>query len=267
MDVSTHCDGNVKIIQGFFSKEECEELTSWLDNFPYDKLNPSAVKFWGKKQFHHNLENDPEWASEFEPVKHITDQIDQRILNALEITEPGKKWHAWPTAFIKMFPGSNPNEFDADKMEMFYHMDNQAHMATLITWGGVMYLNDNYVGGEIHYPVYDFTYKPIPGSMVLHSGFTVHGVKKVTEGTRYGLTSLISREGHWNQGCLPTPTGLPDGPSYLYPMGYWGRRVGDDRVDPGAEIKIPRPDGTTRSYCDNPGLSIQLWDKKYHRNY
>lgn len=267
MEVSTHCDGNVKIIEGFFSEEEAAELSAWMDSFPFDKLNPSAVKFWGKKQFHHNLENDPQWAPIFAPVKHITDQIDGRIQKALNLIEADQQWHAWPTAFIKMFPGSNPNENDAKTMEMFYHMDNQAHMATLINWGTVMYLNNDYEGGEIHYPVYDFKYKPVAGAMVLHSGFTVHGVKKVTEGTRYCLTALISKVGNWNNGVLPTPTGLSEGPSYLYPMGYWGRRVGDDRVDPGVEIKNPRPDGTTRPFCDNPAVGIELWNKKYVRAY
>jgi hypothetical protein len=267
MEVSTHCNGNVKIIQGFFTKEEAAELSSWFDTFPFEDLEVSSVKFWGKKQFHHSLQHDPKWAPIFAPVKHITDTIDERIRQALDLVQPGQTWHAWPTAFIKMYPGSNPNDYDADKMEMFYHMDNQAHMATLITWGGVMYLNEDYEGGEIRYPVYDFEYKPVAGSMVLHSGFTVHGVKKVTKGNRYGLTSLISRDGHWNNGCLPTPTGKPEGPSYIYPMGYWGRRVGDDRVDPGADIKILRPDGTTRPYCDNPSVGIDLWNKKYMRTY
>jgi hypothetical protein len=66
-----------------------------------------------------------------------------------------------------------------------------------IKYGGVIYLNDNYDGGEIAY--YDntdqervvFSYKPKSGDMVVHLASKAHGVLTVTSGTRYMITFFV----------------------------------------------------------------------------
>ena len=66
-----------------------------------------------------------------------------------------------------------------------------------IKYGGVIYLNDDYEGGEIaYYENIDsenvvFSYKPNSGDMVVHLASKPHGVVPVTKGTRYMLTFFV----------------------------------------------------------------------------
>jgi hypothetical protein len=58
-------------------------------------------------------------------------------------------------------------------------------------WGAIIYLNDNYSGGEIDYPDLNFMVKPKKGSMIVHSATFLHHVLPVIEGTRYMITTFI----------------------------------------------------------------------------
>lgn len=73
------------------------------------------------------------------------------------------------------------------------HSDNEG--GSEIDYGVVIYLNDNFEGGELSYPDLDLIVKPEKGMLVCHSGDVMHEVLKVTDGDRYTLTSFIrSRE-------------------------------------------------------------------------
>lgn len=60
-------------------------------------------------------------------------------------------------------------------------------------YGIVLYLNNDYQGGEIFYPHINLEIKPEAYSLILHPAHEAyrHGVKEVTEGTRYSMTSFI----------------------------------------------------------------------------
>jgi hypothetical protein len=68
------------------------------------------------------------------------------------------------------------------------HFDNQVQQSC--TNGLVLYLNDDYVGGEIYYPNRGVEYKPVKNSLVIHAANEVytHGVRAVHEGTRLFIT-------------------------------------------------------------------------------
>jgi hypothetical protein len=73
------------------------------------------------------------------------------------------------------------------------HYDGQHE--TTCKYGVVVYLNDDYTGGEIYYPNRQKEYKPIQNSVVIHSADKeyTHGVRTVKEGTRYFVTFFIHR--------------------------------------------------------------------------
>lgn len=52
--------------------------------------------------------------------------------------------------------------------------------------GANFYLNNDFEGGEIYYPELNFTFKPVPNSLVIHRGTPqfLHGVAEVTSGWR-----------------------------------------------------------------------------------
>lgn len=76
-----------------------------------------------------------------------------------------------------------------DEMKVHYDMG----MDPIIKYGAVLYLNDDYEGGEIYYPNLGIEIKPEAMSLVLHSSNMTHshGVKPVTKGTRYSLTTFL----------------------------------------------------------------------------
>lgn len=60
-------------------------------------------------------------------------------------------------------------------------------------YGVVLYLNDDYLGGELYYEYLDIEIKPTSGMLVIHSADKrhTHGVRTVTSGTRYGITMFV----------------------------------------------------------------------------
>jgi hypothetical protein len=62
-------------------------------------------------------------------------------------------------------------------------------------YGIVIYLNDDYEGGEIFYPNKNLIYKPVKNSAVIHSAREdyLHGINPVLSGTRYYMTLFADR--------------------------------------------------------------------------
>ena len=59
-------------------------------------------------------------------------------------------------------------------------------------YGMIIYLNDDYESGDIHYPEYDFSYKPKAGDLVIHDARNIHAVRRVKSGYRFTHSSYIS---------------------------------------------------------------------------
>jgi hypothetical protein len=142
--------------------------------------------------------------------------------------------------------------FHDPELEMFYHVDNQDHMAQPIFWGLVIYPNDGYEGGRIMYPQYDLKYQPKAGDMIMHEGYVRHGVEKVTSGERFCMAALTMKKGVWNPDPKPATTNRPEEPWY-YPVGYNGIRMPDDPIK--GFIKVPRPDGSVAKFKGFPDPS------------
>lgn len=56
----------------------------------------------------------------------------------------------------------------------------------------ILYLNDNYSGGQIYFPDHGIEFRPSAGSLVIFSGGidNVHGVKPITNGVRHTIVSF-----------------------------------------------------------------------------
>ena len=61
-------------------------------------------------------------------------------------------------------------------------------------FGCVIYLNDDYIGGETFYPDHNFKIVPKSGTLAIHLGDCNHrhGVTEVKENTRYTIASFWS---------------------------------------------------------------------------
>ena len=85
-----------------------------------------------------------------------------------------------------------------------------------------MYFNDNYEGGEMCYPEYNFCYKPKAGDLIVHDVKRIHAVKKVISGYRYYFQGMISDlfwvEKEIADGIyIPDPISInPEDPTYFF---------------------------------------------------
>ena len=86
-----------------------------------------------------------------------------------------------------------------------YHMDNTELNGTvtpqmdrnkfdpfpLVDLAAVLYINDDYKGGELTFPDLELEIKPKAGSLVVWAGSERHGVNKIEEGNRYTLITFL----------------------------------------------------------------------------
>jgi len=71
---------------------------------------------------------------------------------------------------------------------MAEHKDDETGVTD---FGCVIYLNENFDGGELVYPNLNKSLKPIAGSLVIHDSNEPHMVNTTTKGTRYMLTTFV----------------------------------------------------------------------------
>ena len=107
------------------------------------------------------------------------------------------------TAFIKLevggFWGEHSDNADFTELRNKSKMLKDGDPFKIVedtTHGIIVYLNDDYEGGEIYYPTQNVIYKPKAGSLVIHSSEELarHGVKPVISGTRYSYSSNFYTE-------------------------------------------------------------------------
>jgi predicted 2-oxoglutarate/Fe(II)-dependent dioxygenase YbiX len=89
-----------------------------------------------------------------------------------------QKWEVGSSAN----PHSDNSDFDGNPTDGF---DNLKYV-------GILYLNNDYEGGELYFPEHDISIRPNSGSMYIFSGGVenIHGVTEITNGTRYSIVSF-----------------------------------------------------------------------------
>jgi hypothetical protein len=85
-------------------------------------------------------------------------------------------------------------------VELKSHTDQNTDPS--IRYATIIYINDDYVDGELFFPNLDIKLKPKPGTMLIFPGNKEydHGVKHVGEGpTRYVLVGFIKEKDHYEK--------------------------------------------------------------------
>lgn len=77
-------------------------------------------------------------------------------------------------------------------------MDEHHDEASINAYGVVIYLNDNYNGGELEYTKLGLSLKPKAGMLVIHPAAEIfsHKVNEVKDNDRYTITTFIEKERH-----------------------------------------------------------------------
>lgn len=77
-------------------------------------------------------------------------------------------------------PAHTDNEVGEGGNESFQHRD----------FAALIYLNDNFSGGNTFYPELNIEIKPKVGSLVIHPCDMLHGISEIEDNTRYTINSF-----------------------------------------------------------------------------
>jgi len=182
----------ILIEEDFITQEQAELLVSWAQSKSQKNWTDEAGhyhEFWEGKSLPIS-ESD-------ELVKLVAEQLQHKIKALYELVYPELKGQV-SYSYIHTI-----NRFRAGH-SMPVHWDRGPYEENnTILHGVVVYLNDDYQGGEIYYPEKDIVIKPKKCSLVMHPGNEEyqHGVKEVINGDRYAVTLFIHerKEMHKNQ--------------------------------------------------------------------
>lgn len=196
----------VLVIDDFIDNDTCQTLYQYL-----------IYKLDHDKSFSHTNCNEqfsnvlvPSYGIDNSDIKSIVlDIIDrkhqlikQQFVDPLVKQNPqlyeGIALHHDSSDLVRWSPESNPSLGEhADNQ--YWDMPNKLHYSAHRDWSSVLYLNNDFEGGEFYFKEPHIKIEPKPGRLVIFgSGIDyIHGVKSVTKGARYTLPSW------WTYGNRP----------------------------------------------------------------
>lgn len=177
-------------IENFLTDEECD----YLENFARNN------KIWDVTESHYNengtiIYDHRPWENRVATLNTL-EKADMKVVEMLReiiqrlkpIIEEFFQVEADPTnPAIVRWPLGTYQFPHADKE---LHEGPDAGTENDFPWydlGTIFYLNDDYTGGELHFPRQEVAFKPKRKAVYFFPGdkYFIHGVDKVTSGTRY----------------------------------------------------------------------------------
>jgi len=162
----------INIVKNFLSKEECESLFNHYNKKIWDAEDPFVKTGFGLSQ---------DEALSFYEEDNLLSDIVRRI--GYHLSSHYNEEMELKTLFHSvMTPGAvNPLHWDN------YIENGQDDISTLF------YLNEDYVGGELHFPNQNQTIKPEIGTFIFFKGeeSLMHEVKEVIQGNRNAFVGFF----------------------------------------------------------------------------
>lgn len=164
---------NIVIIEGFIPRDKCDFIVSEINSksLIWESHTHEGIPDKVANKLHEQV---PEV---YEILKDAMDRLQAEIeyYFGRELNEgfPGiRKWvegEYQPLHADGEGPEGEPNE------------------AYIVDYGSVIYLNDDYEGGEIYFPDHGIDFKPVAGTVVFFPSNKLynHGVKAIKSGVRY----------------------------------------------------------------------------------
>lgn len=185
---------NAKIVDNIISKEDCEYLIQCA--ISSDLWDHGGHEFWDNRVIDYNsmLSFDKKAAT----IMYDSNIACRQIIK--DFYRLDNDIYSDTLQVIRWFPG----------MEQPPHADDmsntEVHGFSHREFGSIVYLNDEYSGGQTYYPNFDFYVTPKAGSIAIHPGDQehLHGVTKIEGGIRYTIASfLTSRKDMAHEWKLP----------------------------------------------------------------
>lgn len=182
----------VYLIKNFISEEEIAAFMQIINSTEEDEWGKDYVAQLKRESMHQfgtedyaamveqgKMHMNPEW---LDKSLEISGSLPATLANRIKELFVNKVSLNPMDCVQRHYPGSFMQE----------HVD-QEHDPSLI-YACVIYLNDDFNGGELYFPDIDLEVKPIRGSLMLFSASKkyLHGVRKVLPGpTRYAITGFV----------------------------------------------------------------------------
>jgi hypothetical protein len=167
----------IKYVEGFMPVDVALKISEYAKKYSDDFLEYGN----GEQEFTVHTYN--EIASRDKEVLHLMQEYAHKVYDfVLENYEgPFQDFIDEKTHIAKFTAGRGMHEhFDSNRPN---------DIATLV------YLNNDYVGGDIYFPKYNISYKPNPGDLLCFPDNPdyIHGVKVIDLGTRYTTPRWFTR--------------------------------------------------------------------------
>jgi hypothetical protein len=185
------------VVNNFISTDEISTIESYISGMTQDDWSKSYTESlyafienqYGVKTIEeaqalgHRVEINKEW-------------VDKNATLPSEITAPiNKKLFNLFLQFPELeLQGVGSIQRQYEGVSLSYHVDSLSNPA--VVFANVIYINDDFTGGELHFPEIDITYVPKKGALIVFpsSDEYLHGVKPVGAGpTRYALPAFVNK--------------------------------------------------------------------------
>lgn len=176
-------ENKIKVIENFLDDKDAKTLLDFCKSNPelYNQTSHEPNSFWDKRTLPIFADNIPI------EIQNIGWDYLNLISQNISLSAGGK--HLWCDTmnFVKWWDGyiQQPH---ADGEEP----DGSEHIYSWRKFGCVYYLNDDFDGGEIHFPNFGVEIKPKPNMVAFFPGDVahLHGVRNTTNGIRHTLASF-----------------------------------------------------------------------------
>ncbi len=187
------------VVRNFLKEEEITAIESQLKTMTEEdwskKYTESLFEFI-KNQYGvdtieeaqalgHNIEIDKNWVDKNALIEdiEIRNSINERLDKIFGVF----------TDLNLQGVGSIQRQYEG--VSLSYHVDSLSN--PLVVFANVLYINDDFTGGELHFPNIDITYRPERGALIIFPSDDeyLHGVLPVGPGPiRYALPAFVNKK-------------------------------------------------------------------------
>ena len=185
---------NLKVFNNFISQEDIDFLINWIDNNADDqtKFRHRVGIAFSKGLAVRAVFPDEKPATLFKDLESVISRCANNFMKIQkEHMDDGKEHYFYGVSITKL----------SKDIQLRIHQDVHNDFSTL-SYSGVLYLNDNYEGGESSFlkefiplsdfPLYDDSmngvcFKPKAGDFSIFPSDLWHGGKRITDGNRYSI--------------------------------------------------------------------------------
>lgn len=170
--------------ENFISKEDCQYLLDYA--ITADAWSESEDAFWNKRVFYpENLPADNEFKIKMSSILKMAKDFIKKEYGLDDV-------YADTFHIVRWFDGQFQPAHQDNMENVMYGVDFFKHRS----YGSIIYLNDDFDGGETCYPQYDICVSPKAGKLAVHlgDGDHLHSVNQIKGGTRYTIAAFWGTE-------------------------------------------------------------------------